>query len=76
MSYRLIELPFLGVRSANKEALPGRFEEAAAMAVKARELAIAKGQTEIAAKNLELAELFKAGKAYHEPTRSPPDETK
>lgn len=44
----------------------GRFSEAIATANKARELALAANQPEIARKNQELANLYQAGKAYHE----------
>jgi tetratricopeptide (TPR) repeat protein len=43
----------------------GRFPEAIATAQKARDLALAAGQQELADKNEQLLELYKAGKAYH-----------
>jgi tetratricopeptide (TPR) repeat protein len=44
----------------------GRFEEAAATSAKARDLALAAGQTAIAEKNEELIRLFKSGRPYRE----------
>ena len=44
----------------------GRFQEAASSAEKARSLALAAGQKDIAQKNQELLELYRAGHAYHE----------
>ena len=44
----------------------GRFPEAVSSAEKARELALAAGQKEIAQKNQELLELYRSGRAYHE----------
>lgn len=44
----------------------GRFPEAASMAEKAIKLANTAGQKELANKNRELIELYRAGKAYHE----------
>ncbi len=44
----------------------GRFPEAVSAAEKARELALAGGLQEIARKNGELLELYRAGRAYHE----------
>jgi protein O-mannosyl-transferase len=44
----------------------GRFDDAVAAATKARELALAAGQKELAKRNEELLELYRAGKAYHE----------
>jgi tetratricopeptide (TPR) repeat protein len=44
----------------------GRFQEAASSAEKARSLALAAGQKDIAQKNQELLELYRAGRAYHE----------
>ena len=44
----------------------GRFDEAVATAQKARVLALAQGQKEIAAKNEQLLELYKSGRAYHQ----------
>jgi protein O-mannosyl-transferase len=45
----------------------GRFDEATATAEKARALAIADGKPDLAARNAQLIELYRAGKAYHEP---------
>jgi protein O-mannosyl-transferase len=44
----------------------GRFPEAVTAAEKARTIALAAGQKEVAQSNLELLELYKAGRAYHE----------
>jgi tetratricopeptide (TPR) repeat protein len=44
----------------------GRFSDAVATAEKARELAAGAGQTNVAQKNLEMLELYRAKKAYHE----------
>jgi tetratricopeptide (TPR) repeat protein len=44
----------------------GRFQEAVSSAEKARSLALAAGQKEIAQKNQDLLELYRAGRAYHE----------
>jgi tetratricopeptide (TPR) repeat protein len=45
----------------------GRFPEAVAAAERAKGLALQQGQTAIAQKNEELLQLYRAGKAYHEP---------
>jgi len=45
----------------------GRFPEAMATAQKAMQIATAAGQSEVAAKNRQLLELYRAGKPYHEP---------
>ena len=45
----------------------GRFEEAVATARQARELALARGQKELAAQNAKLMELFSARRPYREP---------
>ncbi len=45
----------------------GRFPEAVSSAEKARALALAAGQKAIAQRNEELIELYRAGRAYHEP---------
>jgi len=47
----------------------GRFEDAAETARKAQKLALAAGLQELAQKNQELVELFKARRPYREPTR-------
>jgi tetratricopeptide (TPR) repeat protein len=44
----------------------GRFDEAVAAAEKARDLALALGQREVAEKNEELIKLFKTAQPYHE----------
>ena len=51
---------------ADAYAEAGRFPEAVSAAEKARSLALAAGQKEIAQKNRELLELYRAGRAYHE----------
>jgi Flp pilus assembly protein TadD len=45
----------------------GNFKEAVAFAAKARDLALANGQNEVAARNEELLQLYRAGKAFHAP---------
>ncbi len=45
----------------------GRFKDAVATAEKARDLATAGGQQDVAAKNLQLLELYRAGKPFREP---------
>ncbi len=45
----------------------GRFTDAVQAAEKARDTATTAGMKEVAAKNAELLELYRAGKAYHEP---------
>ena len=47
----------------------GRFDDAVATAQKAIELAKAAGQTDLATRNAELQELYRARKPYHEPAR-------
>jgi tetratricopeptide (TPR) repeat protein len=44
----------------------GRFEEAVKTAEKAKDLALAAGQKELAEKNEQLLQLYRAGKPYHE----------
>ncbi len=44
----------------------GRFDEAVAYAQKAHDLAVAQGRDKVAAKNVELLELFRSHHAYHE----------
>jgi Flp pilus assembly protein TadD len=55
----------------------GRFDEAVATAQKARALALASGQKELAAKDQQMLESFQARQAYHElpelPLTPPPD---
>jgi tetratricopeptide (TPR) repeat protein len=45
----------------------GRFSDAITTAEKARNLAAAAGQNEVAERNRQLLELYRAGKAFHEP---------
>ncbi|MEK7781758.1 MAG: glycosyltransferase family 39 protein [Verrucomicrobiota bacterium] len=47
----------------------GRFPEAVVTAQKAIDLATAAGLNEIAARNIQLQELYRAGQPYHEPAR-------
>jgi tetratricopeptide (TPR) repeat protein len=56
---------FIGTLAA-AYAEAGRYEDAVAAAQKAREIATRQGQARLAEKNLELINLFKAGKPYHE----------
>ena len=49
----------------------GRFDEAAATAEKARALALAAGQTDVAEKDQQLLELFKVHQPFHEPAAVP-----
>jgi tetratricopeptide (TPR) repeat protein len=51
---------------ANACAEAGRFEEAAAWAQRASEVALAHGQTNVAAQNLELRKLYQAHRAFYE----------
>ena len=50
----------------------GRFDDAVATAQKARTLALAHGQEEIAARNEQLLELYKSGRAYHQEAKAAP----
>jgi Flp pilus assembly protein TadD len=50
----------------------GQFEEAVATAQKARDLALASGQKELAEKNQQLLELYRTRRAYHESLEPPP----
>jgi protein O-mannosyl-transferase len=50
----------------------GQFEEAVATAQKARDLALASGQKELAEKNQQLLELYRTRRAYHEPLEPSP----
>ena len=56
---------FMGTLAA-AYAEAGKFDLAAAMAERARARALENGNTEVAARNEELLELYKAGRAYHE----------
>jgi tetratricopeptide (TPR) repeat protein len=49
----------------------GRFDQAVAMAKEARALALAAGQNDLAEKDQQLLELFKARQPYHEPAAAP-----
>jgi lipopolysaccharide biosynthesis regulator YciM len=44
----------------------GRFDDAVATAQKARDIALALGQKDIAGNNQHLLELYKSGRAFHE----------
>ena len=57
---------FIGTLAA-AYAEAGRFPEAVTTAEKAEQLATTAGLTAVAAKNRQLLELYRAGKAYHEP---------
>jgi len=57
---------FIGTLAA-AYAESGRFPEAATTAEKAEQLATSAGLTDVAAKNRQLLELYRAGKSYHEP---------
>jgi len=50
----------------------GRSNDAVAAAEQARSVALAQGQKEIAAKNEQLLELYKSGRAYHQEAKSSP----
>jgi tetratricopeptide (TPR) repeat protein len=50
----------------------GRFNDAVATAQKAHDVALAKGQKQIADSNEQLVELFKSGQAYHEKAKMSP----
>ena len=50
----------------------GLFSDAIATAEKARAVALAHGQNEIAAKNEQLLELYKSGRAYHQEAKPAP----
>jgi tetratricopeptide (TPR) repeat protein len=62
------EAGYLGTLAA-AYAEAGRFDEAVATAQKAVDLAKAAGQPDLAARNAELLELYRARKPYHEPAR-------
>jgi tetratricopeptide (TPR) repeat protein len=64
------EVRFLGTLAA-AYAEAGRFADAVATAQRAIELAQAAGQPELAARNTELLELYRAQKPYHEPALAP-----
>ena len=57
---------FIGTLAA-AYAESGRFPEAVTTAEKAEQLATTAGLTDVAAKNRQLLELYRAGKSYHEP---------
>jgi hypothetical protein len=59
--------PFLLGTLAAAYAEAGRFPDAVATAQRAIDLATAAGQPDIAARNRELLELYRAGQPYHEP---------
>jgi Flp pilus assembly protein TadD len=58
--------PFLMGTLAAAYAEAGRFNDAVTTAQKARDLALAQGQKEVAAKDEQLLELYKSGRAYHQ----------
>jgi tetratricopeptide (TPR) repeat protein len=66
------KMPFLVGTLAAAYAETGRFNEAIATAEKASTLALAQGQKEIAAKNEQLLELYKTGRAYHQEAKPAP----
>ena len=66
------KVPFLVGTLAAAYAEVGRFNDAIATAEKARTLALAQGQKEIAAKNEQLLELYKSGQAYHQDAKAAP----
>ena len=51
------------------DAMAGRFDEAAATARLAQKLATDAGNTNLAAKNLELETMYQSHQAYHEPVK-------
>jgi hypothetical protein len=61
--------PFLIGTLAAAYAEAGRFPEAVTTAQNAITLATAAGETQLAARNRELLELYQAGKPFHEPAR-------
>jgi tetratricopeptide (TPR) repeat protein len=50
----------------------GRFDDAVVTARKARAVALAQGQTEVAARNEQLLELYKSGRAFHQKAQTAP----
>ncbi len=60
------KVPFLVGTLAAAYAEAGQFEKAIATAQRARDLAASAGQTELAARNGQLLELYRAGKPYRE----------
>jgi hypothetical protein len=60
------QMPVLVGTLAAAYAEAGRFSEAIATAQKARDLAEAAGQGDVAEKNRQLLELYRSGRAYHE----------
>jgi len=61
------EIPFYVGTLAAAYAEAGRFHEAVATAEKARDLARKSGQEELAKRNEQLLELYRAGRPFHEP---------
>ena len=61
------QIPVLMGTLAAAYAEAGSFKEAIATAQKARELAQAAGQSDVAEKNRQLLELYKSGRAYRQP---------
>jgi Flp pilus assembly protein TadD len=64
------QLPMLVGTLAAAYAEAGRFDEAVAAAEKARDLALASSQHELADRNQKLLELYKSHLPYHEPARA------
>ncbi|HXC97996.1 MAG TPA: tetratricopeptide repeat protein, partial [Verrucomicrobiae bacterium] len=50
----------------------GRYNDAVAAVQKARAVALEKGQSDVAAQDDQMLELFKSGRAYHETTKTGP----
>ena len=63
--------PMLAGTLAAAYAESGRFDEAVATAQKARDLALASNQKELADRNRELLELYRSRQPYYEPPASP-----
>ena len=66
------QVPALVGTLAAAYAEAGRFNDAVVTAGKARALALAQGQDEIAEKNEQLLELYKSGRAYHQTAEPAP----
>ena len=66
------DVPFLIGTLAAAYAEAGRFNDAVAAAEKARTLALAQGQKEVAAKNEQFLKLFKTGRAFHQEAKPAP----